>query len=521
MIVLDGSGSMWGQIDGRPKLEIAREALAEVLSALPEGAELGLMSYGHRRKGDCSDIEVVVPTAPDTAPAIQDAANGLNFRGKTPLTEAVRQAAAELHSTEAKATVLLITDGIETCAADPCALAAELESSGVDFTAHVVGFGLTADEGRKVACLAENTGGRYLAAKDAGTLVQALEATVKGAEAVEPAPEPVPEEKPDLGQVNFFPHVFLVAGGAELGQEGQSFDFRADPEGEVLHTIYGAFKGRVDLPDGRYHVTAFAGLATTTAEVELKAGSYAEPVFIMNAGRLTAMAYGSEGDAIAEGAPIRLTMPGKLEEAYDYSVMDRIVPAGNGTVTAEVGTAKVSQDITITAGETLEIELVAAAGTAELRMTFAKGLPITEFYSFDVYRASDEPLRDEDLVGVLYGQGDPITLAVGDYLVRANVGMAFALQPFSVTAGQTLSVEVEVPAAPVRITVPGAEVIEIFAATADGRPGASLRYDYGEVAVSALFAGDYVAQATKGDTRVDIPFTVTLGQSAEVTATLP
>ncbi len=289
----------------------------------------------------------------------------------------------------------------------------------------------------------------------------------------------------------------------------------------MLHTIYGAFKGRVDLPDGRYHVTAFAGLATTTAEVELKAGSYAEPVFIMNAGRLTAMAYGSEGDAIAEGAPIRLTMPGKLEEAYDYSVMDRIVPAGNGTVTAEVGTAKVSQDITITAGETLEIELVAAAGTAELRMTFAKGLPITEFYSFDVYRASDEPLRDEDLVGVLYGQGDPITLAVGDYLVRANVGMAFALQPFSVTAGQTLSVEVEVPAAPVRITVPGAEVIEIFAATADGSPGASLRYDYGEVAVSALFAGDYVAQATKGDTRVDIPFTVTLGQSAEVTATLP
>lgn len=27
IVVLDASGSMWGRIDGRPKLEIAREAL--------------------------------------------------------------------------------------------------------------------------------------------------------------------------------------------------------------------------------------------------------------------------------------------------------------------------------------------------------------------------------------------------------------------------------------------------------------------------------------------------------------
>jgi Ca-activated chloride channel family protein len=87
----------------------------------------------------------------------------MKFLGKTPLTEAVRRAAAELKSTEEKATVILITDGIETCEADPCALGAELEASGVDFTAHVVGFGLTAEEeGKAVACLAENTGGKYI-----------------------------------------------------------------------------------------------------------------------------------------------------------------------------------------------------------------------------------------------------------------------------------------------------------------------------------------------------------------------
>jgi len=159
IIVLDGSGSMWGQIDGRPKLEIAREALGEVLRDLPAGGEVGLMAYGHREKGSCEDIELLVPPAQGTGPAIAAAANALQFKGKTPLSEAVRRAAAELRSTEEKATVILITDGIETCAADPCALGAELEASGVDFTAHVVGFGLSEDEGAQVACLAKATGG--------------------------------------------------------------------------------------------------------------------------------------------------------------------------------------------------------------------------------------------------------------------------------------------------------------------------------------------------------------------------
>ncbi len=34
IIVMDGSGSMWGQIDGRAKLEIARETVAQVLATL-------------------------------------------------------------------------------------------------------------------------------------------------------------------------------------------------------------------------------------------------------------------------------------------------------------------------------------------------------------------------------------------------------------------------------------------------------------------------------------------------------
>ncbi|TIV56036.1 MAG: hypothetical protein E5V89_35245, partial [Mesorhizobium sp.] len=68
--------------------------------------------------------------------------------------------------------------GLETCGGDPCALGKELKETGVDFTADVVGFGLTADEGKQIACLAENTGGKYIQASDEKALQQALVETV-------------------------------------------------------------------------------------------------------------------------------------------------------------------------------------------------------------------------------------------------------------------------------------------------------------------------------------------------------
>jgi len=180
IIVMDGSGSMWGQIDGRAKLEIARDTVADVLDGLPADRALGLLAYGHREKGNCDDIELIVAPQANSSPAILSAVRSMRFLGKTPLTQAVRQAAEALRYTEQAASVVLVTDGLETCEADPCALGTELAELGLKFTAHVVGFGLTEQEGAAVACLAENTGGLYIQAKNAKGLADALDATLNG-----------------------------------------------------------------------------------------------------------------------------------------------------------------------------------------------------------------------------------------------------------------------------------------------------------------------------------------------------
>jgi Ca-activated chloride channel family protein len=49
LFILDGSNSMWGQIDGTAKIETAKSVLNDSLSDLGEGVVPGLMIYGHRQ----------------------------------------------------------------------------------------------------------------------------------------------------------------------------------------------------------------------------------------------------------------------------------------------------------------------------------------------------------------------------------------------------------------------------------------------------------------------------------------
>src|SRR5699024_11965100 len=88
ILVFDASGSMWGQIDGVNKIVTAREVVSNLMDELPANRRLGLMAYGHNRKGDCSDIEMLVPIGTDRS-AINKEVKSINHKGMTTMTEAV------------------------------------------------------------------------------------------------------------------------------------------------------------------------------------------------------------------------------------------------------------------------------------------------------------------------------------------------------------------------------------------------------------------------------------------------
>ena len=46
LFVLDGSGSMWGQIEGVAKIDTAKKTLTRLMNDVPAEARLGFMTYG-------------------------------------------------------------------------------------------------------------------------------------------------------------------------------------------------------------------------------------------------------------------------------------------------------------------------------------------------------------------------------------------------------------------------------------------------------------------------------------------
>lgn len=176
-LVLDMSGSMWGRVPGGTKADVAREVLGRLVQSLPDGTALGLRVYGHRRKQDCDDIELLVPPGPADAEVVRAAMATLEPTGMTPIDRALRQAAEDLAGLPGSRAIVLVTDGVESCKGDPVAAAAEVAGTA---RVHVVGFdvGEDAEAVAQLRDVARAGGGSFSLAGDADQLERALEEAV-------------------------------------------------------------------------------------------------------------------------------------------------------------------------------------------------------------------------------------------------------------------------------------------------------------------------------------------------------
>jgi Mg-chelatase subunit ChlD len=182
-VVFDASGSMWGRMQERPKIEIAKQTLAEALGVLPDDLSLALRVYGHqhaREERNCEDSELMVPTGSGNHERIREAIAGFRPRGQTPLAHSLRQVAGDLRGFSGERSVVLVTDGIESCGGDPVAAARALrQNEGI--AVHVIGFGIGGASDENVASLraiADASGGRFFTAGSAQELRDALAVSV-------------------------------------------------------------------------------------------------------------------------------------------------------------------------------------------------------------------------------------------------------------------------------------------------------------------------------------------------------
>ncbi|MEX2542000.1 MAG: VWA domain-containing protein [Trueperaceae bacterium] len=245
-LILDGSNSMWAQIEGRSRIEIAKEVMAGVIADLPEDVRVAMRLYGHRvhfsEAGACQDSELVFPFGPVDKTRLLQLVAGIQPRGTTPIAFSLRQVAGDFGDEPGEKLVLLVTDGIEECGGSPAEAVTELLDQGLDVRINIVGFDL-ADEAAKAEMeqVAELSGGRYFDAADSGELLDGIKQSLA------------------------VPFTVLDASGGEvasghLGDEGVAL-----PAG-TYRTIVHAAGTALEVPD----VAVAAGQRTT---VELGVGS--------------------------------------------------------------------------------------------------------------------------------------------------------------------------------------------------------------------------------------------------------
>jgi Ca-activated chloride channel homolog len=193
MIVFDGSGSMWGRLasDNAVKLVIGRDAVRKSWPKLGTGVRVGLASFGHTRKGDCSDTEVILDPAVGDVARMMVPLDKLNPKGRGPLADAIKEAAGEFAAaTDSHQTMLLIHDDADNCQQDACEAATEIKRDHPNLMIHVLGLGLSKTDSERMACVPRITGGKLFDAQDTTAVNQAVEEVFQLASANTAAPPP-------------------------------------------------------------------------------------------------------------------------------------------------------------------------------------------------------------------------------------------------------------------------------------------------------------------------------------------
>lgn len=182
IFIYDASGSMWGQIDGISKMEIATDVLSTSVNNLPDNQNIGLVTYGHRREGDCRDVEFLIDMQNNDKAIVNQTLTGIRPLGRTPLAYSATEVISRLRESGERATVILVTDGIESCDGNICEVVQAAKDEGIDFKLHIIGFGLQGEETTQLQCAAKAGGGQYYDAENAEALsevlMEATEATV-------------------------------------------------------------------------------------------------------------------------------------------------------------------------------------------------------------------------------------------------------------------------------------------------------------------------------------------------------
>jgi Ca-activated chloride channel family protein len=451
VILFDGSGSMWGKIGGerQPKHVMARDAIRRAMSRLPATTQVGLISFGHRRSGDCSDVETLIPLEPLDPSRITGTLERLNPKGRGPISLALREAARELGSAPGR--LVLIHDDADNCQQDPCATAAEIKRGYPNLSIEVVSIGLKPEDAERTVCLARTTGGVHYQVNSASELTKAvadsfslvsLEARPRIGEAdrTARAPQPPPGK----------PGVHL---SASLAPGGRALDVPIIWRVLRVGTAPGlAYQGEdinpsLTLPSGRYEIEARLGLVAVRRTVDVDAGA-AQPVNLtLNAGTLRLSAVSQRASLPVASAIFTIskpepgtdgattTRPGEPLLVLRPSQVEIALAPGPYIVSATHGAYRTDRSVIVTAGSRGNLVVTLPTGELDLELS-PPGQNAVGDTVFQVFEDDPDAPQGRREVARTAGTDPSFTLAAGTYYVVARRGSAEVRERVTVRSGE-------------------------------------------------------------------------------------
>lgn len=145
------------------KMDIAKKLLNNFLDSLKNtnaNLEIALRCYGHQfllqPKRNCEDTKLEVPfgNVQSNVPKFKNVLKYIKPTGTTPIAHTLNNCASDFpDSPKARNIIILITDGIEECGGDPCAVSMQLQKKGIILKPFVIGIGLSAAFTDQMGCI--------------------------------------------------------------------------------------------------------------------------------------------------------------------------------------------------------------------------------------------------------------------------------------------------------------------------------------------------------------------------------
>ncbi|RLL46504.1 VWA domain-containing protein [Oceanobacillus piezotolerans] len=176
LVLLDVSGSMGTEVDGKPMIDIAKSSIQEFISQLPEDANVGLRVYGHEGaktgatvEESCRSTELVYRIQPFEKEVFRSELERYQPVGYTPLALSLEEAREDFKEYPGEANtnlIYVVSDGLETCGKDPVATAEFLSNSNIQPIINVIGFNVDNQSQVQLQEISEAGKGTYTSAGD-------------------------------------------------------------------------------------------------------------------------------------------------------------------------------------------------------------------------------------------------------------------------------------------------------------------------------------------------------------------